>query len=206
MREPEILSPDTPAEELGFISSLCRQTSLPWNVVSTLAMAGFSISVAILMYLLAMVEVADSGSYLILFMVHNVDLVFHEAGHWIFGVFGNRTLTILGGSLNQVLIPLIVAFAFWRQRDATGFAFGMFWMFESLRDVSVYMADARALELPLLGGGGEEVHDWRNLFIHWRVLNKDVIIAGYVRKVAWAGMVSTSLWLVWRWFKGKPDA
>ena len=38
-------------------------------------------------------------------MVHNVNLTFHEAGHILAGFFGNDTLTILAGSLNQFLIP-----------------------------------------------------------------------------------------------------
>jgi hypothetical protein len=45
-------------------------------------------------------------------MVHNVNLVFHEAGHILFSVFGNDTLTTLGGSLNQLLIPFIAISAF----------------------------------------------------------------------------------------------
>jgi hypothetical protein len=40
--------------------------------------------------------------------LHLVNLVFHEAGHVIFGVLG-RFLGILGGSLNQVLTPAICA-------------------------------------------------------------------------------------------------
>ena len=36
-----------------------------------------------------------------------VDLVFHEAGHLIFGFFG-EFIGVLGGSLMQVLIPAIV--------------------------------------------------------------------------------------------------
>ena len=38
-------------------------------------------------------------------MVHNVNLTFHEVGHILAGFFGNDTLTILEGSLNQFLIP-----------------------------------------------------------------------------------------------------
>ena len=43
-------------------------------------------------------------------LIHNVNLVFHEAGHVLFGLFGNNTLMVLGGSLNQLLISFI-AFA-----------------------------------------------------------------------------------------------
>lgn len=173
---------------------------LPWNAVSTPAIMAISFGFAVVIYCLARADLTNMGSSLVLFMVHNVNLVFHEAGHWIFGVFGSETLMILGGSLNQVLIPLVVAASFWARREAVGFAFGLFWMFESFVDVSVYMADARALQLPLIGGLGEEAHDWRNLFMHWGLLSKDTAIAGYVRKIGWIGMVSVWIWLVWRWF------
>ena len=60
--------------------------------------------------------------------LHRVNLVFHEFGHPAFSFFG-RTMNILGGTLGQLLIPLIVAIAFWRQRDALGCAVGGFWFF-----------------------------------------------------------------------------
>ena len=37
--------------------------------------------------------------------MHRPDLVIHEAGHVLFGLFGNELLTVLGGSLLQVLFP-----------------------------------------------------------------------------------------------------
>jgi len=45
------------------------------------------------------------------FIIYNVNLVFHEAGHVIFIPLG-RFMTILGGSLLQVLVPLLCTVAF----------------------------------------------------------------------------------------------
>ena len=45
-------------------------------------------------------------SGVILNFLHLIDLVFHEAGHVIFAFFG-RFIAVLGGSLNQVLIPAL---------------------------------------------------------------------------------------------------
>ncbi len=47
----------------------------------------------------------------VLWFLHGVNLVFHEAGHVIFGLFG-EFMGIAGGSLNQVLIPLAATIAF----------------------------------------------------------------------------------------------
>jgi hypothetical protein len=89
--------------------------------------------------------------------IHMIDLVFHEAGHPIFGMFG-RFLGALGGSLNQVLIPAIcTAYFFWHGQRAAG-AVTLFWTGESIVDVGIYAADGRDMKLPLLAEG--LTHDW----------------------------------------------
>ena len=88
----------------------------------------------------------------VLGFVHLVDLVFHEAGHVIFGVFG-RFIGILGGSLNQVLIPAIcTAYFAWHHHPAAA-AVMLFWVGESVTDVAIYVADGRDMALPLLADG-----------------------------------------------------
>ncbi len=178
--------------------AIYQKLFLPWQPVSTPAMVALSVGFSIMVYLLATENLLGSGST-ILYLTHNVNLVFHEAGHWIFGVFGNDTLAIFGGSLNQVLIPVIVAVSFWTKRDAVGFAFGLFWCFENLLDVAVYMADARALVLPLIGGLGAEAHDWRNLFFRFGLIDQDIAIAAKTRVVGWVGIIATWTWFLWRW-------
>ena len=54
-------------------------------------------------------------------VLHLTNLVFHEAGHVIFALFG-RFMGVLGGSLLQVLVPLVAAAAFLRQQDRIGIA------------------------------------------------------------------------------------
>ncbi|UFS71855.1 hypothetical protein LPW11_06585 [Geomonas sp. RF6] len=97
-------------------------------------------------------------------MLHLTLLPFHEAGHVIFGVLGNRFLTVLGGTLGQLLVPLVVICAFLARRNPFAASVGVWWLGESFMDVAIYADDARAGELPLLGGvTGSEVedyHDW----------------------------------------------
>jgi len=99
--------------------------------------------------------------------LHGIVLIFHEAGHVIFMLFG-RFITILGGSLNQVLVPLLLAGALLiKRRDPFGAAI-FFWLAGfSVVDVAIYMYDAFDPHLPLLGGGtgaDRDSHDWQNLF------------------------------------------
>ena len=98
-----------------------------------------------------------SGSGGVLAFVHLFDLVFHEAGHVIFGVFG-RFLGVLGGSLNQALIPALCTSYFLWHRQTAAAAVTLFWTGESITDVAIYVADGRDTALPLLAEG--LVHDW----------------------------------------------
>ena len=93
----------------------------------------------------------------VLGFVHGIDLIFHEAGHLIFGIFG-RFLGALGGSLNQVLIPAICTGAFLVQGQRAAAAVTLGWTGESIADVAVYVADGRDMKLPLLADG--LTHDW----------------------------------------------
>jgi hypothetical protein len=114
-------------------------------------------------------------------ILHLPNLVFHEAGHVLFGFFG-RFMTVLGGSLLQFLVPLILAVAFLRQKTPFGAVVCTWWAGENLLDVAPYIADARALELILLGGktGAEvEGHDWEYILtqLGWLHLDKTLGLA-----------------------------
>jgi len=107
--------------------------------------------------------------------LHLPNLVFHEAGHIIFSPFG-RFLTVLGGSLLQCLIPIIAAVSFIRQEQPFSAAICGWWAGQNLVDLAPYIADARALQMVLLGGktGAEvEGHDWEYILTQLRVTHLD---------------------------------
>lgn len=98
------------------------------------------------------------GSFL-----HNINLPFHEFGHVLFSPFG-RFMMILGGSLFQIMMPLIAMFSFSLQmRDNFAAAIMMWWTGQNFIDVAPYIADAEYRSLPLILGMGEDAHDWGNL-------------------------------------------
>jgi hypothetical protein len=109
-------------------------------------------------------NVADTleGNQGLIQFLHGVNLIFHEAGHILFMPFG-RFMTILGGSLNQILIPTIISGYFFFKRQKYSGAITLFWVGENFWDVSVYASDGRDAVLPLLGGGDTDSHDWLNL-------------------------------------------
>ena len=124
-------------------------------------------------------------------VLHLPDLIFHEAGHILFSPFG-VFLTTLGGSLTQVLIPIVCGAAFIAQGDRFGAAVMGWWTGQNLLDVAIYINDARALQLTLLGGftGAEvEGHDWERLLTMTNALHLDHRIANAVQIVGGLLMV-----------------
>lgn len=116
--------------------------------------------------------------------LHTISIPFHEAGHILFAPFG-ELMTALGGSLMQVLVPLLCGTAFLTTSpDAFGAAVMGWWAGENLLDVALYINDARALQLVLLGGqtGAEvEGHDWERILQLTGALPRDHQIAHAVQ-------------------------
>jgi len=106
----------------------------------------------------------------------SLDLAIHETGHLVFA-FGGETLTILGGTLMQLLVPLAFVVVLWRQGDRHGATVPLWWLGQNCWNISVYIKDARAQELPLVGGGE---HDWALLLGQAGWLSRDQAIGGYV--------------------------
>lgn len=172
------------------LDSLAQIRQQPWKTVSPWHLAVTSLGFAWLVYLLK----TDDDGFIFL---DYVNLAFHEAGHPIFGIFG-ATLGLYGGTIGQVVFPVVAELTFWRQREPVGCAVAGIWLFENFLNIARYMADARAQVLPLVGGGE---HDWADIFTRWGVLSSDTAIAHVVAKASWIGMVSLWGWLVWQWWK-----
>jgi len=113
-----------------------------------------------------------------------VDLVFHEAGHAIFRVFGWEFLMVLGGTLMQLIMPAAITAYFFinGQRFSSGVT-GI-WLAQSIFNVSVYAKDAWDMELPLLGGE-DSIHDWNymlnslGLLGHAELVSNIIYITGF---------------------------
>ena len=130
------------------------------------------------------------------------NLVVHEGGHLLFGWFG-PTLGLWGGTILQWLVPLLLAAYFFSQRQTTAFAFCSFFFFENWLYTATYMADSRAMLLPLVTAGDSDYveHDWHTIFSGLGVLQYDTKIAAVVSFLGWLGMLATVVWLVQRSLK-----
>lgn len=134
------------------------------------------------------------------------NMVVHEGGHALFGWFG-ETLGLWGGTILQWLVPLLLTIYFFHQRQVAGFVFCLFFFFENWIYTATYMADARAMQLPLVTLGDPEFakHDWNTIFTNLGVLQYDTLIAGIVRFLGWCGMLASTAWLANRLRKPNPQ-
>ncbi len=132
------------------------------------------------------------------FIIYNINLVFHEAGHVVFRPLG-RFMRILGGSLLQVLVPLLCTVAFLtRHLDPFAASVTLWWTGQSLIDLAPYINDARAQQGILLGGfTGQErpgSHDWNNLLGQLGWLSFDHTLANLVHYAGSALIILSLLW------------
>lgn len=148
-------------------------------------------------YFFASVEM----SYKVMTFMHLVNLPFHEAGHIVFMPFG-RFVMFLGGTLGQLLMPLVCMFALLiTARNNFGASACLWWLGQNFIDIAPYINDARALRLILLGGvTGRETdgHDWENILRTLGWLKYDHIIADIsylvgiiliIAALAWGGYI-----------------
>ncbi|HMD34659.1 MAG TPA: hypothetical protein VKH42_06820 [Vicinamibacterales bacterium] len=124
--------------------------------------------------------------------LHLINLPFHEAGHIIFSPFGDL-MTSFGGSLMQVLVPIVFCVAFLTKHpNPFGAAVTAWWAGENLLDVAIYINDARDLNLVLLGGhtGAEvEGHDWEHILQGLNLITWD-------HRLAWATHIAGAIVMI----------
>jgi len=160
-----------------------------WQPLSRVGLAGW------LLFYVVFLAYAFSkhGDFL---FVDSANLVVHEGGHLLFGWLG-PTLGLWGGTILQWLVPLLLAAYFYTQRQTAAFVFCAFFFFENWLYTATYMADARAMDLPLVTVGDPDFveHDWHAIFSSLGVLQQDTTIAAVVRLLGWCGMLGMVVWM-----------
>lgn len=141
--------------------------------------------------------------------LHLINLPFHEAGHIFFRPFG-QFVTSLGGTLGQLLMPLIAMLVLLLQtRDPFGASVALWWFGENFLDIAPYINDARAGVLPLVGGNfGHSspygFHDWEYLLTESGLMHLDHQLAQASHLTGSLIMLLALFWgsvLVYRQFK-----
>lgn len=157
-----------------------KQKDLGWMVVERFNWLKFSLILFLTLHSILgsrhyTILGALQGSDALMVFLHNVNLIFHEAGHVFFMFFG-RFLHLLGGSLFQIMLPAGLCGYFWFTRQRFASAIALWWVGQNFLDVSIYIRDARERLLPLLGGEGG-LHDWHFILLDLRLLTRDDQVA-----------------------------
>ena len=129
-------------------------------------------------------------------MFSGITLAFHEMGHVIFNFAGHFIGSLMGSGM-QVLVPIIVIILFLRQPDYFGVAVGGFWLSFSLFELANYVADARAMDLPLVGFTDDPEHDWHYLLSTTHLLQLDTTFGFLIRVAATLSGVASLALAIW---------
>lgn len=128
------------------------------------------------------------------------NLIFHEAGHFLFMPFGN-TVFVLGGSLMQIIVPLIFVIYFFLTSRGFSASLVLAWLGQNLVNISVYAGDAMKMQLPLITND-PSTHDWNHLFLVWGCLRQTDAIANTIY-VAGLGIIIIALILAFGYCRKK---
>jgi hypothetical protein len=128
----------------------------------------------------------------------------HEFGHLFFAPLG-EFMTVAGGSLMQLLVPLGAAALFLVRKDWFGVVVAGCWLSFSLSNLAVYIGDAVAQELPLVSmspdAGG---HDWYYLLDHFSLLACDLHLALLTRRLSLIVLAASFIWGLWTCLRPAP--
>jgi len=106
-------------------------------------------------------------------------------------------MAILGGSLFQILMPLIALAAFtFQQRDNFAASIMLWWCGQNFIDVAPYIKDAPHRAIPLIRGMGEQAHDWGNLLTMTNSLDSASALANGSFLIGCLLMIASISWAV----------
>jgi hypothetical protein len=139
-----------------------------------------------------------------------INLGIHEGGHLLFSAVG-EFICVAGGTFLQLFAPIASMVMFLKQRDYFAISVCFGWLSTNIMGVSVYMADAEKMVLPLVTvgnhNGGIVKHDWRFLFTKFGLLNQCEAIGWLTRQTGNISMLvclSLGGWLLWQMYKLPP--
>jgi hypothetical protein len=94
-----------------------------------------------------------------------------------------------------VIVPGVFAGYFFFKGNQYASALVLFWLGESLLNVSVYAADSIVMQLPLLGGN-DAIHDWNYMLDHLNLLRQTSTIAFMIRALGTLAIFFALVWAV----------
>jgi hypothetical protein len=197
MSKPVVIGPDLPR-----LFAALKAASVTWAHGRVWYLR------AILLGYLAVIIWRKSADWESWSWFEGLTLLVHELGHVLFQPFG-EFMMIAGGSITQLLVPIVAGFLLLRQGELFGVVLGGGWLSISMYGVARYMADAEEMALPLVGMGSDPEHDWHYILETWDAVGRCGIYAGRLGTLAgFIGLLACAYgaWLVYLMirFGGEP--
>ena len=136
-------------------------------------------------------------------LIHLPMVPIHEFGHILLRPFG-EFMTLLGGSLFQIVLPLIFGGIFLvKNRDPFAASVMLWWSAVAVMDVAPYIYDAWAPQHVLLTGrtGDTGSHDFIDTLGDLGLLHKARPIGRAVHAFGVLMMMSALAWGAWLWWQ-----
>ena len=143
-------------------------------------------------------------------LIHLPMVPIHEFGHILFRPFG-EFMTLLGGSLFQILLPLVFGGIFLvKNRDPFAAAVMLWCSGVAIMDVAPYIYDAREPQHVLLTGrtGDTGSHDFIDTLGDLGLLNKAQPIGRGVHAFGFVTMATALVWggwLLWQQYRRRGE-
>ncbi|HBX67723.1 MAG: hypothetical protein CL670_11135 [Balneola sp.] len=128
------------------------------------------------------------------FLIDNFLLIVHEAGHTFLGFFGSRFITILGGTLFEIMLPFMIFIYGWWNYSRLVAQIGLLLTAFAWIESSAYAADAFARRMPLLGNLPKSAHDFYNMLSMHGILDHYMTVAW---TMYWIGIITLLLFFFW---------
>ena len=139
---------------------------------------------------------------------HGIDLAIHEIGHILWAPLG-EFMGFAGGTLTQLLAPVVAGIAFARQRDWFAVSFAVCWLGINCFEVVEYAGDALTRQLPLVSPSTAlPIHDWAYMLGELGILHHTDTVATAWQ---WSGRVvmTTGIafggWVLWEMARGEKS-
>ena len=127
-------------------------------------------------------------------ILDSFNLAIHEAGHPFFAMI-HRDLMIYGGTIFQLITPLLFIFYFKKHQNSIAFSFSLIWFAENLFNIARYVEDARMTALPL-AGSREAIHDWNYILTTWDLLDYDTMFGNILMSTGGVIIILTCFWII----------
>jgi hypothetical protein len=143
---------------------------------------GWGVFLYVFIQILNFSAAPDNSNHILTMGMYFINLGVHEAAHFA-TFFLPPIIVSSAGSIAEIIFALLLLLAAFKGKSYFAAVFTGLWVMFSFISAGIYMSDARAQVLPLIGPGESLMHDWYYVFSQLGWLNADTLIGGSMRTI-----------------------